>query len=103
MPGDDSAIGDGVFDKPVIDTTSQVGSVTFAWSYPQPSKKDTFRFSYGPTPSDAGNPERARTVSVTAKRYTVRAARGTKVCATVLVVRSGQASPGSAVECETAR
>ena len=103
MPGDDSAIGDGVFDKPVIDTTSEVGRVTFAWSYPQPSKKDTFRLSYGPTASDAGNPERARTVSVTASRYTVKASKGTKVCATVLVVRSGQASPGSDVECETAR
>ncbi|MBC9820324.1 serine/threonine-protein kinase [Terrabacter sp. MAHUQ-38] len=103
MPGDDSAIGDGVFDKPALEPESEVGRVTFTWSYPQPSKKDTFRVSIGPTPSDAGNPERSRTVSVTSSRYAVKAAKGTKVCATVIVVRAGQASPGSDVQCETAR
>ena len=36
-------------------------------------------------------------------RYTVKAPKGTKVCATVVVVRSGQASPGADVQCETAQ
>ncbi len=103
MPGDDSAIGDGVFDQPVVDANSEAGSVTFAWTYPNRSKKDTYRVSYGPTASDAGNPSRARTVSVTVPRYTVKAPKGTKVCATVVVVRSGQASPGAQPQCETAR
>jgi hypothetical protein len=103
MPGDDSAIGDGVFDQPVVDANSQTGSVTFTWTYPNRSSKDTYRVSYGPTASDAGNPSRARTVSVTAPRYTVKAPKGTKVCATVVVVRSGQASPGAQPQCETAR
>ncbi|KRC92720.1 serine/threonine protein kinase [Terrabacter sp. Root85] len=103
MPGDDSAIGDGVFDKPTISATSGRGSVRFTWNYPQPSTKDTFRVSYGPTPSDAGNPERARLVSVTARTYTVKAPKGAKVCATVVVARAGQASPGADVQCETAQ
>ncbi len=103
MPGDDSAIGDGVFDKPTISTRSGRGSVSFTWNYPQPSKKDTFRVSYGPTSADAGNPERAKLVSVTARTFTVKAAKGTKVCATVVVARSGQASPGADVQCETAQ
>ena len=103
MPGDDSAIGDGVFDQPVVAAASEPGSVTFTWSYPNRSKKDTYRVSYGPTASDAGNPQRATTVSVTVPRHTVKAPKGTKVCATVLVVRSGQASPGAEPRCETAR
>ncbi|GAA3696014.1 hypothetical protein GCM10022399_10630 [Terrabacter ginsenosidimutans] len=103
MPGDDSAIGDGVFDKPSLTARSGAGSVSFTWNYPQPDKKDTFRVSYGPTPSDAGNPERAELVSVTTRSHTVKAAKGTKVCATVRVARSGQVSPGSDVQCETAQ
>jgi hypothetical protein len=103
MPGDDSAIGDGVFDKPSVSARSGPGSVSFTWNYPQPTKKDTFRVSYGPTPSDAGNPERAKLVSVPTRGYTVKAPKGTKVCATVVVARSGQASPGSDVQCETAQ
>lgn len=103
MPGDDSAIGDGVFDKPSVTARSGAGSVGFTWNYPQPEKKDTFRLSYGPTPSDAGNPERAKLVSVTTRTYTVKAAKGTKVCATVRVSRAGQTSPGSDVQCETAQ
>ncbi|GAB3873611.1 serine/threonine-protein kinase [Terrabacter terrigena] len=103
MPGDDSAIGDGVFDQPVVEANSQAGRVTFTWTYPNRSTKDTYRVSYGPTASDAGNPARARTVSLTAPRYTVKAPKGTKVCATVVVVRSGQASPGAQPQCETAR
>ncbi|GAA2740190.1 serine/threonine-protein kinase [Terrabacter aerolatus] len=103
MPGDDSAIGDGVFDKPSVTARSGAGSVGFTWNYPQPQKKDTFRLSYGPTPSDAGNPDRSRTVSVTTPTYTVKAAKGMKVCATVRVSRSGQISPGSDVQCETAQ
>ncbi|MFM6847992.1 MAG: protein kinase domain-containing protein [Terrabacter sp.] len=103
MPGDDSAIGDGVFDQPVVDASSETGSVTFTWTYPNRSKKDTYRVSYGPTASDAGNPTRAKAVSVTVPRYTVKAPKGTKVCATVVVVRSGQGSPGAEPECETAR
>ena len=103
MPGDDSAIGDGVFDKPTVSARSGTGNVSFTWNYPQPTKKDTFRVSYGPTPSDAGNPDRAKTVSVSTRSYTVKAPKGTKVCATVVVARSGQASPGSDVQCETAQ
>jgi hypothetical protein len=103
MPGDDSAIGDGVFDKPSLTARSGAGSVSFTWNYPQPDKKDRFRVSYGPTPSDAGNPERAKLVSVTTRSHTVKAGKGTKVCATVRVARSGQVSPGSDVQCETAQ
>lgn len=103
MPGDDSAIGDGVFDQPVVDASSEAGSVTFTWTYPNRSRKDTYRVSYGATASDAGNPKRARAVSVTVPRYTVKAPKGTKVCATVVVVRSGQGSPGAQPQCETAR
>ena len=103
MPGDDSAIGDGVFDQPVMAASSETGSVTFTWSYPNRSKKDTYRVSYGPTASDAGDPKRARTATVTVPRYTVKAPKGTKVCATVVVVRSGQGSPGAQPQCETAR
>jgi serine/threonine protein kinase len=103
MPGDDSAIGDGVFDKPTVTARSGAGSVGFTWNYPQPDKKDTFRLSYAPTASDAGNPERSKLVSVTTRSYTVKAAKGTKVCATVRVSRSGQVSPGSDVQCETAQ
>jgi hypothetical protein len=103
MPGDDSAIGDGVFDKPSVSARSGPGSVSFTWNYPQPTKQDTFRVSYGPTPSDAGNPGRAKLVSVPTRSFTVKAPKGTKVCATVVVARSGQASPGSDVQCETAQ
>jgi serine/threonine protein kinase len=103
MPGDDSAIGDGVFDKPTVTARSGSGSVSFTWNYPQPDKKDTFRLSYAPSASDAGNPERSKLVSVTTRSYTVKAAKGTKVCATVRVSRSGQISPGSDVQCETAQ
>ncbi|GAA2470021.1 serine/threonine-protein kinase [Terrabacter carboxydivorans] len=103
MPGDDSAIGNGVFDKPSVTAKSGSGSVGFTWNYPQPDKKDTFRLSYGPTPSDAGNPERSKLVTVTTPSYTVKAAKGTKVCVTVRVSRSGQISPGSDVQCETAQ
>lgn len=103
MPGDDSAIGDGVFDKPNVTAKSGVGSVSFTWSYPQPDTSDTFRVSYGASVSDAGNPDVAKRVSVTTRSYKVRAAKGTKVCATVRVSRSGQVSPGSDVQCETAQ
>ncbi|MGO4604162.1 protein kinase domain-containing protein [Terrabacter sp. 2YAF2] len=103
MPGDDSAIGDGVFDKPTVSARSGAGNVSFTWNYPQPTKKDTFQVSYGPTPSDAGNPHRAKIVSVATRGYTVKAAKGTKVCATVVVARLGQTSPGSDVQCETAQ
>ncbi len=103
MPGDDSAIGDGVFDKPSVTASSGAGSVRFTWNYPEPDTKDSFRLSYGPTPSDAGNPDRAKRVSVTTRSYTVKAAKGTKVCATVRVARAGQVSPGSDVQCETAQ
>lgn len=103
MPGDDSAIGDGLFDKPALSATSAAGAVRFTWNYPQPSKKDVYRLSLGPTPADAGNPQTARTVRVAAMTYTVKAAKGTRVCATVLVTRSGQGSPGSTIQCETAQ
>jgi len=36
-------------------------------------------------------------------RHSVKAPKGTKVCATVKVVRTGQESPGAAPRCETAR
>lgn len=103
MPGDDSAIGDGLFDKPTLSAASVPGAVRFTWNYPQPSKKDVYRLSMGPTPADAGNPERSKTVQVAATTYTVKVPKGTKVCATVLVTRSGQGSPGSTIQCETAQ
>jgi serine/threonine protein kinase len=103
MPGDDSAIGDGVFDKPRVTARSGAGSVSFTWTYPQPDTKDSFRVSYGSTASAAGNPDVAKRVSVTTRSYSVKAAKGTKVCATVRVSRSGQVSPGSDVQCETAQ
>lgn len=103
MPGDNSAIGDGLFDRPSLSAVSGPGSVRFTWNYPQTSKKDVYRLSLGATPADAGDPNRAKFVSVAARSYTVKAPKGTKVCATVLLTRSGQASPGSAIQCETAQ
>src|SRR4051812_37010011 len=74
MPGDDSAIGDGVFDKPIVSATSGRGSVGFTWNYPQASAKDTYRLSVGPTARDAANPDRAKLVPVTSRTFTVKAA-----------------------------
>ena len=103
MPGDDSAIGDGLFDQPTLSAASGRGTVRFTWNYPQTSKKDVYRLSLGATPADAGDPKRAKFVTVTTRTHTVKAAKGTKVCATVLVSRSGQSSPGSSIQCETAQ
>ncbi|GAA5017759.1 serine/threonine-protein kinase [Terrabacter aeriphilus] len=103
MPGDDSAIGDGVFDKPTIEATSAAGRVSFSWSYPNASKKDTFRVSYAAKAGDVGNRDRSRTVMVTARSFTVKAQKGRQVCASVVVVRAGQGSPGADPQCETAR
>ncbi|MEW1952195.1 protein kinase [Terrabacter sp. NPDC080008] len=103
MPGDDSAIGDGLFDKPTLSATSTRGAVRFTWNYPSSSKKDVYRVSVGATPAEAGNTDKTTFVSVAARSYTVKAAKGTKVCATVLLTRSGQSSPGSTIQCETAQ
>ncbi|WP_374971125.1 serine/threonine-protein kinase [Terrabacter sp. BE26] len=103
MPGDDSAIGQGLFDKPTLSAVSSRGSVRFTWNYSDTSAKNVYVLWLGPTPSDAGNPKRAKAVRVSAMSYSVKAPKGTRVCATVLVGRSGQTSPGSPVQCETAQ
>lgn len=100
MPGDDSAIGDGVFTAPTLEAASGKGSVTFRWSYPAPSKVDTFRLYVGPTSSDA---ERADPILVKTTTHTIKARPGTKLCAVVKVNRNGQGSPVSDPRCETAQ
>jgi hypothetical protein len=100
MPGDDSAIGDGVFDKPTLDADSGRGSVTFRWSYPSPRQADTFRLYVGATSSDA---ERAQPIIVRTTTHTIKAKPGTKLCAVVKVNRNGQGSPASEPRCETSQ
>ena len=100
LPGDDSAIGDGVFTAPTLEAASGKGSVTFRWSYPAPSKVDTFRLYVGPTSSDA---ERADPILVKTTTHTIKAKPGTKLCAVVKVNRNGQGSPVSDPRCETAQ
>ncbi|HET8594384.1 MAG TPA: serine/threonine-protein kinase [Intrasporangium sp.] len=100
MPGGDSAIGDGVFDKPVLEADSGKGSVTFRWSYPSPRQADTFRLYVGATSSDA---ERAEPIIVRTATHTIKAKAGTKLCAVVKVNRNGQGSPASEPRCETSQ
>jgi hypothetical protein len=100
MPGGDSAIGDGVFDKPTLQADSGKGSVTFRWSYPSPRQADTFRLYVGATSSDA---ERAEPIIVRTATHTIKAKPGTKLCAVVKVNRNGQGSPASEPRCETSQ
>ncbi|MDN5795271.1 MAG: serine/threonine protein kinase [Intrasporangium sp.] len=100
MPGDDSAIGDGVFTKPVLEADGGTGSVTFRWTYESPLGTDTFRLYVGPSSSEA---ERATPLVVKTARHTVRAKPGTRLCAVVQVNRGGQGSPVSDPQCEVAQ
>ncbi|MGN6754416.1 MAG: serine/threonine-protein kinase [Intrasporangium sp.] len=100
MPGGDSAIGDGVFDKPTLEADSAKGSVTFSWSYASPRPTDTFRLYVGATSSEA---QQAEPIIVKTTRHTIKANPGTKLCAVVKVNRNGQGSPASEPRCETSQ
>ena len=103
MPGDSAAVPDGLFTKPVVAARSGKGVVTFTWTYPEAAAGDTFRVYLGPTSSEADNPDRAQRVGSKAPTYAVKAPAGSAVCAVVIAVRSGQSSPASEPECETAQ
>ena len=103
MPGDSAAVPDGLFTKPVVAARSGKGVVTFTWTYPEAAAGDTFRVYLGPTSSEADNPDRAQRVGSKAPTYAVKAPAGSTVCAVVIAVRSGQSSPASEPECETAQ
>ncbi|MEI2825812.1 MAG: hypothetical protein V9F04_04975 [Dermatophilaceae bacterium] len=49
--GDDSGIGEAVFEAPSVVAEAQPGAVRFTWNYVQPSPKDTFQVKLGPTAS----------------------------------------------------
>ena len=102
MPGDSAAVPDGLFTRPEVTATSGKGVVTFAWTYPEAAKGDTFRLLLGATPADAQS-DRARRAGVKTPTYAVKVAPSTPVCAVVIAVRSGQSSPPSEPECETAQ
>ncbi len=99
MPGDDSAIGNAVFEAPALEARRGPGTVTFTWSYAAPLESDSYVLFTGPTSSDA---QRATPLQVKTRTHTVKVAAGTQVCALVKVNRSGQASPASEPKCETA-
>jgi hypothetical protein len=102
MPGDDSAVGNPVFDRPVVKATSGPGTVTFRWSYPEPDSKDTFRIQYAASRDQAVRSD-SKIVTSTKPTYTFSVPKGTKVCAGVVVVRAGNGSPPGGPECETAQ
>jgi hypothetical protein len=102
MPGDDSAVGNPVFDRPVVKATSGPGTVTFRWSYPEPDRKDTFRIQYAASRDQAVRSD-SKVVTSTKPTYTFSVPKGTKVCAGVVVVRAGNGSPPGGPECETAQ
>ena len=103
MPGDDSAVGNQVFDRPVVTAQSGAGSVTFRWTYPEPDKKDTFRIQYAASRDQAVSSDQSKVVTATKPTYTFTVPKGTKVCAGVVVVRAGNGSPPGGPECETAQ
>lgn len=96
---DTSAIGDGVFVAPTLKAQGLAGSVRFSWTYDGPAARDTFRVHLGPTEAAA---KAAAPVIVSSAVHDVTAAAGTTVCAVVAVVRAGQISPASTVQCATA-
>jgi hypothetical protein len=103
MPGDDSAVGNPVFDRPVLSAQSGPGKVTFRWTYPEPDGKDTFRIQYAASRDDAVSADRSKVVTATKPTYTFSVPKGTKVCAGVVVIRAGQGSPPGGPQCETAQ
>ena len=103
MPGDDSAIGDGVFDKPTVSATVGLGQRQFHVELPAAHAEGHLPGVLRPHAVRCREPGPRQIVSVATRSYTVKAAKGTKVCATVVVARRGQTSPGSDVQCETAQ
>ncbi len=100
MPGDDSAIGDGVFTPPALAADSGKGSVTFRWTYGSPRPSDTFRLFVGPS---SGAAQQADPIIVKTTTHTIKAKPGARLCAVVQVNRGGQGSPLSDPQCETAQ
>ena len=103
MPGDDSAIGDGVFDKPTVSARSGAGNVSFTWNYPQPTKKDTFQVSSAPPrpmPGTRTAPSSSRSRRGATRSRRPRAPRCARPSSWPAL---GQTSPGSDVQCETAQ
>lgn len=100
FPGNTDAIPNGVYDPPTVAARSGRGSVSFAWSYPQAEKTDTFRVYVGPRAQDAG---KAKPVALKTPSHAVKVPPGTQVCAIVIVNRAGQSSPASEPVCETAQ
>jgi hypothetical protein len=98
--GDDSGIGEAVFEAPSVVAEAQPGAVRFTWNYVQPSPKDTFQVKLGPTATEA---IAASPTTLSTRRYDAPVAAGTPVCAVVTVVRNGQMSPASLAVCATAQ
>ncbi len=103
MPGDDSAVGNTVFDPPVVTAQSGAGKVTFRWTYTGPDPKDTFRIQYAASRDQAVSSEQSKVVTSARPTYTFTVPKGTKVCAGVTVVRAGRGSPPGGPQCETAQ
>ncbi len=97
---DSDAVPGAVFDPPDLQADSVKGGVRFSWSYPDPSKQDTFPLFAGATASDAG---KAKPLALKALDHTVKLAPGTQQCALVVVVRNGASSPASKAVCERAQ
>ncbi|MEO6998431.1 MAG: serine/threonine protein kinase, partial [Terracoccus sp.] len=97
---DSNAVPGAVFDPPDLQADSVKGGVRFGWSYPAPSKQDTFQLFVGPTASDA---DKAKPLSLAALNHTVKLAPGTQQCGVVVVVRNGAQSPPSKAVCERAQ
>ena len=97
---DSDAVPGAVFDSPELQADSVKGGVRFSWSYPSPSKQDTFQLFVGPTASDAG---KAKPLALATLDHTVKLAPGTQQCALVIVVRNGASSPPSKAACERAQ
>lgn len=97
---DSDAVPGAVFDPPELQADSVTGGVRFSWSYPGPSKSDTFQLFVGPTASDA---DQAKPLALGALNHTVKLAPGTQQCALVIVVRNGAQSPPSKAVCERAQ
>ena len=100
QPTDSDAVPGAVFDAPELQADPVTGGVRFSWSYPDPSKQDTFQLFAGATASDAG---KAKPLAVKNLNHTVKLAPGTQQCASVIVVRNGASSPPSKAVCERAQ
>ncbi|MEI2731995.1 MAG: serine/threonine-protein kinase [Dermatophilaceae bacterium] len=96
---DSNALDGGVFVAPTVTATAIPGGVRFAWTYQNPLERDTFQIRVGATELDA--PTAVPTIA-RAPRHDVTAAAGSRICAVVAVVRSGQISPPSMAVCAAA-